>query len=179
MLSSFSQKTISVQEATKGFRLWNNVILDWDVEYRGYARKEDGESEGYIDFHVIVEVIEALVEVREPKTYKKVDRPGYKLIVVQNMSFKGKGWETYDVYDESFQRKDLKKAFDVFEREVLNIQGWIGIAESRARLIPKERDVFECPFCGWVTDVWRDDILCEGCGKRFWTEKMWQKPENG
>ena len=48
MLSAFSQKTISMEEATKDFRPWDNVIYDWDVEYKGYARGKDGEAEGYI-----------------------------------------------------------------------------------------------------------------------------------
>jgi hypothetical protein len=174
MLSSFAKKTISVDESTKGFRPWNNLILNWEVEYRGYSR-EDGEPEGYVDFHVVVEITEALVKVRTPKTYKKVKRPGYKLIVVQNMAFEGREWDGCIVYEESFIKDRLKRVFDVFHREVLNIQRWIRIAESRARLIPNRADVFGCPFCGWATNVWMDDITCEGCGKRFWSGKLWKR----
>jgi len=37
-LSSLANKTVSMDEFTRGFRPWNNIILDWDVDYRGYAR---------------------------------------------------------------------------------------------------------------------------------------------
>lgn len=174
MLSSFTKKTISMDESTKGFRQWNNLILDWEVEYRGYSR-EDGEPEGYVEFYVIVEITEALVKVIKPKTCKKVERSGYKLIVAQNMAFEGTECDSYIVYEESFIKDRLKRAFDVFHREVLNIQRWIRIAESRARLIPNRADVFECQFCGWATNVWMDDITCEGCGKRFWSDKLWKR----
>ena len=174
MLSSFSQKTISMGESTKNFRPWNNIIFDWDVEYFGYSRGID-EPEGIIEYHVIVELMEALVKARNPKTNKKIEMPGYKLIINQNMAFKGRGWESYVVYEEAFQKDKLKKAFDVFQREVLNIQGWIRIAESRLHLIPKGLDVFECSFCGWVTNAWSDDITCQGCGKRYWSDKLWRR----
>ena len=123
MLSAFSQKTISMEEATKDFRLWDNVIYDWDVEYKGYARGKDGEAEGYVDFHIIVQIVEALVKVREAKTYKKVERPGFKLIVNQNIAFAGKEWESYVVYEEAFQKDKLKKAFDEFKREAIEYIG--------------------------------------------------------
>ena len=174
MLSSFSQKTISMGKSTKNFRPWNNIIFEWDVEYLGYSRGFD-EPEGIIEYHVIVEIMEALVKARNPKTNKKIERPGYKLIITQNMVFQGKDWESYIVYEEAFQKDKLKKAFDVFQRELLNIQVWIKIAESRARLIPKGNDVFECSFCGWVTNAWGEDITCEGCGKRYWSEKLWRR----
>ena len=150
MLSSFSQKTVSFSEATKDVRPWNNLILDWEVEYRGFSKSEMDELEGYIDFHVVVEIVEALIPVKDQRSRKKVERPGYTLIVFQNMALEDKNWESYVVYDESFTKDKLVKAFDVFQREILNIQNWIEIAESRARLIPSGKDVFECWFCGWV-----------------------------
>ena len=175
MLSSFSKKTISVEEATKDFRQWNNVIFDWNVKYKGYFRGEDYEPEGYIDFSIVVRIVEALVKAKSQKSRKNVKLPGYKLVVSQNMVIAGKEWDACVVYDESFQKNEIKKTFDVFQRELMNIQGWIDIAESRTRLMPERKDIFECPFCGWVTDVWSDDIVCYGCGKRFWSEKSWGK----
>jgi len=173
-LSSFTDQGISFAEATKEFRPWNKVVLEWDVEYCGYDRGENSGPEGYVDFHVIVHIVEALVMTRNPKTYKKVKAPGYKLVVTQNMAFKNVPWESFIVYEESFLENQLKKAYDIFKREILNIQGWIEIAESRARIIPKANDVFECHCCGWVTDTWNDDILCQGCGKRYWSERLWR-----
>ena len=120
-----------------------------------------------------------LVKIRDPKTRKKVEMPGYRLLATQTVSYEGKEWDSSVVYEECFQKNQLKKAFDAFQREVLNINGWIEIAESRARLMPKRRDVFECPFCGWVTDVWSDDIMCDGCGKRFWSERLMRKQISG
>lgn len=173
MLSSFSTKTISMDVSTKAFRPWNNNIFDWEVEYQGYYREED-EHEGYVDFYVLADIREALVKMRkDKKTYRKIEVPGYKLIITQKMALAGREWESYVVYEEVFPKKQLRKAFDVFMRELLNIQGWIEIAESRARLMPDQADVFECDFCGWVTDIWTDDILCEGCGKRYWSDKLW------
>ena len=174
MLSSFSDKTLSMAESTKGFRPWNKQILDWEIEYCGYSRGENGNHDGYIKFRVLVELSESLVYVRESNSRKKVERPGYKLTVNQNLAFEGKEWECFVVFEESFQKDHLKKAVDVFQRELLNIQGWVEIADSRAKLIPNERDLFECPFCEWVTDIIRDDITCEGCGKRFWSEKLYE-----
>ena len=104
MLSSFSQKTISFSEATKDLRHWNNLILDWEVEYRGFSNDEMDELEGFIDFHVVVEIIEALIHVKDQKTGKKVERPGYKLIVYQNMAFESNNWESHIVYDETFTK---------------------------------------------------------------------------
>ena len=61
-LSDFLGKTISMDELMGDFRPWNNVVLDWDIDYQGYQR--DGEREEcYLDFHVIVEIKEA------PRTY--------------------------------------------------------------------------------------------------------------
>ncbi len=108
------------------------------------------ELQGYIDFHVAVEIVDTLIRVKDKKTGKKVKRPGYTLIVFQNMALEDKEWESYIVNEESFKKDELKKAFDVFQREILNIQNWIEIAESRARLIPTGSAVFECWFCGWV-----------------------------
>ena len=173
MLSSFSQKTISFSKATKGLRPWNNLILDWEVEYQVFSKGEMDEPQGYIDFHVVVEIVEALIRVKDQKTGKKVERPGYTLIVFQNMALEGKNWESYVVYDETFTKDKLDKAFDVFQREILNIQNWIEIAESRALLIPSGSAVFECWCCGWVTEKLNDDITCFGCGKRFWSDKLW------
>jgi hypothetical protein len=173
-LSAFSGKTISMDESTKDFRPWNRTILDWEIEYRGYNRGEDG-PEGYIDFHVVVEINEAVIIARNPKTYKKVEKPGYKLSIFQNMAFEGKEWESYVVHEESFEKKKLKKAFDAFQRELMNIQCWVEIGESRARIIPQANDVFECFHCGWVTDIWADDIMCQGCGKRYWSERLWNR----
>lgn len=176
MLSSFAQKTITAREATKDFRRWNNLVIDWDVEYEGYHRADDCEDEtpeGFIEFHVIVEITEALVNARDKKTYKKTKVPGYKLTITQNVALPESDWETWHVHDEEFIQKNLKKAIDAFQRELLNIQNWIKIANSRARLIPENKDAFECVFCGWVTDEIHDDITCLGCGKRFWSERLW------
>ena len=175
ILSSFSKKTISFSEATKDLRPWNNLILDWEVEYQEFSNCEMDEPQGFIDFHVVVEIVEALIRVKDQKSGKKFERPGYKLIVFQNMALEGKNWESYVVYDESFKKDKLIKASDVFQREILNIQSWIEIAESRAQLIPSGKDVFECWFCGWVTDEFNDDITCFGCGKRFWSETLWRE----
>ena len=174
MLSQFTEKTISMDESTKGFRPWNTVILDWEVEYRGYSRG-DSQQKGYLDFHVIVEMREALVSARKGNTYKKLERPGYKLTVTQERTFEGREQERSIVHEESFQKDQIKIAFDAFQREVINIQSWIKIAESRARIIPQENDIFECYCCGWVTDIWSDDITCQGCGKRYWSEKLWKR----
>ncbi len=65
ILSSFSRKTISFSEATKDLRPWNNLILDWDVEYQGFSNDEMDEPQGYIDVHVAVEIIEALIRVKD------------------------------------------------------------------------------------------------------------------
>lgn len=164
-----------MDKSTKDFRPWNNLILDWEIEYQGYSRKDDNHIEGYINFHVIVEIKEAVVKARAPKTYRKRNKPGYKLTIIQNIAFEGKEWESYVLYEESFQMDQLGKAFDVFQRELLNIQCWVDIAESRARIIPQQNDVFECFHCGWVTDIWSDDIICEGCGKRYWSERRWRR----
>jgi len=173
MLSSFSKKTISMDESSRGFRPWHNIVLEWDVESQGY-QTEEAIGEGYVDFHVLAEIREALVKVRkDDKTYKEIEVPGYRLTIIQKMALSGKEWESYIAYEEAFPKKQLRKGFDLFRREVLNVQGWIKIAESRARLIPEKADVFECVWCGWVTDTWTDDILCEGCGKRYWSEKLW------
>ena len=90
------------------------------------------------------------------------------------MALGEKEWESYITYEESFQMGQLKKAFDAFQRELLNIQSWIEIAESRARIIPQGNEVFECFHCGWVTDIWSDDITCKGCGKRYWSDRLWK-----
>ena len=173
MLSSFSTKTIPMDDSTKGFRPWNNNVFDWEVEYQGYYR-EEGNHEGYVDFYVLADIRVALVKVRkDKKTYRKIEAPGYKLIITQKMALAGRERESYVAYEEAFPKEQLRKAFDVFRRELLNIQVWIEIAEPRARLIPDKADVFECVWCGWVTDIWTDDILCEGCGKRCWSDKLW------
>jgi hypothetical protein len=170
-LSSFSEKTVSLAESTKDFRPWDKTVIDWEIKYHGYVREEGG-PKGVIECHVTVEIKESAIQIKSPKTHKKFTKPGYKLSIYQDVSFAGKGWENNIVYEEEFEKKDLNKAFDVFQRELLNVQGWVEIAESRARLIPKENDVFECIHCGWVTDIWSDDITCEGCGKRYWSERF-------
>ena len=177
MLNRFSQKTISMAEHTKqlDLRPYNNLIYDWEIEYKGYWRGEDDIPEGFVDFHVYVDITEALVTARDKKTHKKLKRPGYKLTVTQNHAFPEMGWESYVVYDEEFKKDQLDKAFDAFQRELLNIQGWIIIAESRAKLIPEGKDVFECMHCGWVTDQLKDDITCIGCGKRYWSYNLLNK----
>jgi hypothetical protein len=172
-LSGFSERTISIDKSMKDFRPWNHLILDWEIEYQGYSRKDDEGAEGYIDFHVIVEIREAVVEARDPKTHKKLKKTGYKLTIIQNIAFPGKEWESLIAYEESFRMDQLRKAFDAFQRELLNIQCWVDIAESRARIIPQKNDVFECFHCGWVTDILDDDITCPGCGKRYWSERVW------
>ena len=83
-LCAFGGKTISVADWTQDFRPWNRVVLDWEIEYSGYARGDEN-PKGYVHYHVIVELTEALVLVRKPKTYKKIERPGYKLTVTQNI----------------------------------------------------------------------------------------------
>ena len=169
-LSSFSEKTVSLAESTKDFRPWDKTVIDWEIKYHGYVR-EDGGPKGFIEYHVTIEIKESVIQIKSPKTHKKVTKPGYRLSVFQDVSFESKVWENNIVYEEEFEKQDLKKAFDVFRRELLNVQNWVEIAESRARLIPKENDVFECIHCGWVTDIWSDDITCEGCGKRYWSER--------
>jgi len=173
-LSAFAGKTITIDESTQDFRPWDKTILDWEIEYTGY-RRDFNEPEGYIEFHVTVEVSEAMVTVRHPKIYKKIQAPGYNLTVFQSMAFEGNEWETFVVHDEQFKKEDLKRAIDAFQRELLNIQSWVEIAESRARIIPQANDLFECMHCGWVTHLWADDIICQGCGKRYWSEKMWRR----
>jgi rubrerythrin len=173
ILSHFSKKTISMDAFTRGFRPWTQLILEWDVDYIGYAR-EEGQHEGYLDFHVTVEVREALVRTRKGETYKKTQKPGYKLTVTQDITFEDGEKERYMIHEESFQKDQLRKAVDAFQRELLTIQNWIEIAESRARIMPQHNDVFECHWCGWVTDIWSDDITCQGCGKRYWSERIWK-----
>ena len=177
MLTGFYQKGTEMDVYSKEVesRRYNNLIFDWDIEYQGYQRKEVDIPEGYVDFHVIIEIVEAIVTVRDKKTYKKGKKPGYKLTVSQAIAYPEEEWESFIIYDEQFKKEQLNKAFDVCQGEILNIQNWITIAESRASLIPKKKDVFECMFCGWVTDQMGDDITCHGCGKRFWSDKMWGK----
>jgi len=172
-LAAFSGKTVSVDELTKDFRPWNRTILEWEIEYVGYNRDYEG-PEGYVEFHVLVELTEAIITARHPKTYKEKKTPGYRLGIFQNMAAEGQPWESYLVHDESFRKQDLGKAVDAFQCALLDIQSWVEIAESRARIIPQGNAVFECFHCGWVTDIWADDIVCEGCGKRFWSERLWK-----
>lgn len=60
---------------------------------------------------------------------KKVKRPGYKLLITQNTLLPEEDWETIIVYEEEFKQDQLNKAIDIFQRELLNIQSWILIAE--------------------------------------------------
>ena len=92
-LPSFSQKTISIAESTKSFRPWNNTVLERKIDYLGYL-KEPGESEGIINYQVIVRLLEALVKKRHPKSYKKIKTPGYKLVITQDTALEGKQWES-------------------------------------------------------------------------------------
>lgn len=171
-LAGFSDKSIPIGESTSDFRPWNRVILNWDIDYQGYQRDGEGE-EGYLDFQVCVVIRESLVRVKDPQTGKKKEKPGYGLTVFQSVASNGRELDSQVVYEEHFQMGEFPKAFDAFQREVLNVQTWVEIAESRAQLMPNQNDVFECLHCGWVTDTWSDDIICEGCGKRYWSEKLW------
>jgi len=166
-------EAITMNAFTPELRPWNQLILDWNVNFTGYVR-EDGQKEGYVDFHVMVDLREALVRARQEKTYKKIQRPGYKLTVNQEMTFERGKTESYIIHEESFQKDQIKRAVDSFQRELLMIQRWIEIAESRARIMPQHNDIFECHWCGWVTDIWSDDITCQGCGKRYWSERIWK-----
>lgn len=101
-LSMFTEKAIAVCEANKDFRRWDKVVLEWDVEYCGYDRGENNEEEGHVDFHVIVRIVEAMVDVRVRNKHRKVEKPGYKLAVTQNMASDGMPWENYVAHDECF-----------------------------------------------------------------------------
>jgi hypothetical protein len=177
MLTGFTRKTNSMggHGKQREIQAYNNLVFDWDIDYQGYQRNDGDIPEGYIDFHLVIEIVEAIIKVRDEKTNKKVKRPGYKLTAYQNIVYPERQWQSYIIYDEEFKKEHLNKAFDVFQREVLNVQDWIAIAESRACLIPENKEAFECMFCGWVTDRMADDITCHGCGKRFWSEKIWSK----
>jgi len=168
-LSDFAQKAISSSKSMTDSRAWNRVVLDWDIAYQGYQRDE--QREGHVDFHVRVVIREALVRLKDPQTQKKRQMPGYSLTIFQTIAFDGDQSESLPIYEESFRMDDLPKAVDAFQRAVLTVQTWVEIAESRARVVPNQNDVFECFHCGWVTDIWSDEITCEGCGKRYWSEK--------
>jgi hypothetical protein len=154
-------------------------FFTWDYEYQDYSREEDSSwyeeyndiPEGYIECHVVIELYEALVKVRD-KNHKIVARPGYKLIVAQSVAYPDRAWETFLIHDEEYPGKKFKTAIDDFMNHILTVQDWITTAESRAKLIPEKKDVFECMHCGWVTDKCKDDIVCHGCGKRYWSEKL-------
>ncbi|MFO7881177.1 MAG: hypothetical protein R6U52_01400 [Kosmotogaceae bacterium] len=180
MLSSFADKHISLDEHNQqsGFRRWNSLIYDWEVEYQDYIRPDENwhdAPEGYVETHVIVEITEALVTARDKK-YKKVKRPGYKLTVTQNRLLPGdeQEWESYTTLEEEYQKDKLNNCFSAFQRELLNIQIWIAVAESRAKLLPTNSETFECPFCGWATNTTSHDISCIGCGKRFWDSELFK-----
>ena len=51
------------------------------------------------------------------------------------MAFPDSPRESWIVYDEEFRKDQFNRAFDVFMRELMNLQSWIVIAESRAALI--------------------------------------------
>jgi len=59
------------------------------------------------------------VSARKEKTYKKVKRPGYKLTVIQEMTFEDGEKERYTIHEESLTKDQINKAFDVFQREIL------------------------------------------------------------
>jgi len=151
-LGAFSEKTLSLSKETSDSRPWNRVILDWDIDYQGYQKDVEGE-EGFLDFHVHVIIRETLVRVKDPQTTKKKEKTGYSLTVSQSVALNGHGLDSQVVNEEYFQVHELPKAFDVFQREVLNVQTWVDIAGSRARLIPMQNVVFECFHCGCVTDT--------------------------
>ena len=136
MLTTFYQKGPAMNGHSKQIesRRYNNLVFDWEIEYQGYQRKKADNSEGYVDFHVIIKIVEAIITARDEKTYKKVKKPGYKLTVSQAIAYSEKDWELYIIYNEKFKKEQLNKAFDLCTREILNIQNWITIAESRANL---------------------------------------------
>jgi len=172
-LSDFAQKTVSTSKSLSDFRPWNCVVLDCDIAYQGYQRDE--QREGIVDFHVRVVIREAMVRLKDPQTYKKRKMPGYSLKIFQLIAFDGDRSDSLIVFEELFRADELPKAVDAFQQQVLSAQTWVEIAESRARVMWNQNDVFECFHCGWVTDIWSDEILCEGCGKRYWSERMWSK----
>jgi hypothetical protein len=155
------------------FRPWNRVVLDWTIDYQGYQRDE--QREGHVDFHVRVVIREALVRLKGTQTQKKRKMPGYSLTIFQVIAFDGDLRDPQVVFEELFRADELPKAVDAFQQQVLNVQTWVEIAESRARVMWNQNDVFECFHCGWVTDIWSDEITCEGCGKRYRAERMWSK----
>jgi hypothetical protein len=172
MLSSFGKKTTTLSEVTTDLQPWNNVIYDWDIEFWGYGGGEFSEQEGHIQYTVNICIKEALVKLIDKKKKKRVEQPGY--IVEGNADMlqpEGSSIE-FDVYHKVYPKKDLAQAYDSFMDAVLVVQGMITIAESRAALIPIGKVVFECPFCGWCYDKDEDDTSCQGCGKRFWSEKL-------
>ena len=168
-LSDFAQKAISSSNSLPNSRDWNRVVLDWDIDYQGYQRDE--QREGHVDFHVRVVLREALVRLKDLQTQTKRQMPGYSLTIFQTVSFDTDRRDSHVIFEELFRADELPKAVDAFQQAVLNVQTWADIAESRARVMPNQNDVFECFHCGWVTDIWSDEITCEGCGKRYWSEK--------
>ena len=163
-------------EATKAFRPWDRVVISWNVEYRGYQRGDDDRPEGPVGFHVTLEIREAVIVSNNPKQRRRrAGKRAYRLTVTHAMAPAGEDPDSSIVYEEPFTEQEIKKAYDAFQREVLNVQSWVVIAEPRARIIPQANDVFECHHCGWVTDIWRDDITCEGCGRRYWSERIWNR----
>jgi len=182
-LTNFEKKTISPnalwqrdQEADLASRL-----LDWVVCYNGYKRADfhEEESEGVVKFTVRVMLEQAFIRTWDKRLRKRTTKPGYRIVMCQLVVFPD--GDKITLPDEVIQEVGLRykaRAVDAFTREIMNVQCWITIAESRARLIPKKRDWFECPFCGWVTDEESSDVMCQGCGKRFWMEMERHAEEN-
>lgn len=106
-LSSFSEKTIDMDESTKGFRPWNNKVVGWEIEYQGYANDE--EKEGYLDFIVEIEIVEALVKIKVPEKSKKVERPGYRLLVTQSVRFENEFWTGISIMRRALKRTILER----------------------------------------------------------------------
>lgn len=177
MLSAFGKKTIPLSEYTKDFKPYNTIVLEWDIEYQDYCSEWQPMDmpEGVYDFRAAVVVKEALIKVRDMsvKSYKKKEVPGYKVVTEYSMLDPAGAWLVYDGHEKDFSKEELKKATDFFMEMVLRIEQWLCVPESRVKLIPAKKAEFECFNCGWVTDKWKDEIICEGCGKRFWSQKMW------
>lgn len=164
MLSAFSRKTISMDEASRGFRRWNTVLLEWDVAFDDYV-KEPGVKEGPVKRHVHIHLREALI-----KKYRK-EHPGYVVEVTSSNRAQFFRVDDYIDHQEQYLKKDYRKAVDAFQNAVLMAQDWIMIGEARASLISAGKAGFQCHNCGWVCeDLERTEFkdTCLGCGKRYW-----------
>jgi hypothetical protein len=171
MLDSFSQSEISVDEVTKDFKPYNNTILAWEIEIEDYWQDEEERGE-LISRTIEITVKEALVKIKNDKG-KKVEVPGYLVLISEDM-YKSGGIliDGFIQASEEFKKQDFKKAVDCYIRYMLDVQDWIFIADSRAALKPERKEQFECPFCGWCSEIPLEETefkdTCLGCGKRFW-----------